>query len=261
MSTALMTDNWVLQDVANCLVNGLDDDQASTLIIDQARDVHEFRDVSGAGMQLETLIGFLGDIVLRDEILVDQKFGGGWVRHRELFSNLLNLGLLKTVDFLAHEDRLADPRREIVSVLCVTSSLKDIQKKNELAWAKKKQVVDEYVSQVLWGGAGMLSRSHVFEVAYSGHPARRRLFDQVLDPAARRDMVRETMDWTIAQRLRLYQSQNEAGKFTSIKMALPLVAIDVINEASDVRQLIPVAIQMREKYRSLREWLKAVQMG
>lgn len=261
MSTALMTDNWLLQNVASCLKNGLDDDQASLLVIDQPRDTHVYKDVSAAGMQLEALLSFVSDIVLRDEILVDQDFGGGWLKYKDLFSELLGSGLLRRVDFLSHEARLVEPREAMVSVLCTTSSLREAQKKNELAWAERKEVVDNYTSQVLWGGAGMLSRSHVFEVAYSGHPARKRLFDQVLNPVARRDIVSETLNWMISQRLRLFQSQNKVGKFTSVNMSLPLVAIDVINEASDISQLIPIAIQMREKHKKLREWLKAVQVA
>lgn len=261
MSTALMTDNWLLQNVASCLKNGLDNDQASVLVIDQPGDTHVYKDVSAAGMQLEALLSFIGDIVLRDEILVDQGFGEGWLKYKEVFSGLLDSGLLRRVDFLAHESRLTEPREAIVSILCATSSLKEIQKQNELAWAKRREVVDNYTSQVLWGGAGMLSRSHVFEVAYSGHPARRRLFEQVLNPVVRRDVVSETMDWMVTQRLRLFQSHNKVGKFTSVNMALPLVAIDVIHEAADISQLIPIAIQMREKHKKLREWLKAVQMA
>jgi len=261
MSTALMTDNWLLQNVASCLKNGLDSDQASVLVIDQPHDSHVYKDVSAAGMQLEALLSFIGDIVLRDEILVDQGFGEGWLKYKELFSGLLGAGLLRRVDFLAHEARLVEPRKAIVSVLCATSSLRETQRKNELAWAESKEVVDNYTSQVLWGGAGMLSRSHVFEVSYSGHPARKRLFEQVLNPVVRRDIVSETMNWTVSQRLRLFQSHNKVGKFTSVSMALPLVAIDVIHEAADLSQLIPVAIQMREKHKKLREWLKAVQMA
>ena len=261
MSTALMTDNWLLQNVASCLKEGLDEGRADVLVIDQPRDTHECKDVCSAGMQLESLLSFLGDIIFRDEILVDQKFGDGWLLHEELFSELLDSGLLRRVDFLAHEDRLAGPRREIASVLCVTSTLKGIHSKNEIGWTERHQVVDRYISQVLWGGAGMLSRSHVFEVAYSGHPTRRRLFEQVLDPVSRRDIVQETMNWVVSQRLRLFQSHTEVAKFTSVNIALPLVAIEIINEASDLSQLIPVAIQMREKYRKLRDWLKAIQMA
>ena len=257
--SALMIDNWLLQDVGRCLVDGLSADTSSEISVDHTRDTHVVKDVSGAGVQVEALLGVLSDLVLRDAILVDQKFTNTWAPKSATFNAATRQGLLRPVDFLARGDALKGPRQFMVDALCVTSSLRDVQLQNERSWKMGRGPKNPYMSQVVWGTAGMLSRSHVFEVPYQGHPLRRRLLEQAFGQSYRRDAVKEVVDWIAAKRLRLYEGQSGNGTVRQSAIALPNVAIDVINEAASVEQLVPVAMQLREKYRKMREWLKTVQ--
>lgn len=259
MATGMMIDNWTLQDLGTCLVDGLDEDTTSELAIDVLHDSHSYRDVCRSGVQLEALIGLLTDIVLRDAILVDQKFSGTWARYGGVFDAVTGPGLLRPVDFLVRGDELRGPTKAIVDSLCVTATLRDAQRENEQSWEKIGKVVNRYDSQVLWGTAGMLSRSHVFEVPYYGHPLRRRVLEQTLGPTRVKDAVKEIVDWMVSERLRVYEGQVRDVAVRRTLIVLPMVVVDVINEANDVSQLISVAVEIREKYRKLREWLRVVQ--
>lgn len=259
MATAMMTDNWTLQELGTCLSDGLEDGTSSEVVIDVLHDSHSYKAVSRGGIQLEALIGLLTDIILRDAILVDQKFASTWARHGGVFDPVTKPGLLRSVDFLLRGDELRGPTKAIVDSLCVTATLRDAQRENEQSWEKSGKVVNRYESQMLWGTAGMLSRSHVFEVPYYGHPMRRRVLEQTLGPTRVKDAVKEIMDWMVSERLRIYEGQFSDGAVRRTLIVLPMVVVDVINEANDVSQLISVAVEMREKHRKLREWLRVVQ--
>lgn len=259
MANQLIIDNWLLQDIGSCLSTGLTSHSASELVIEHSHDSHSFRDVPMAGVQVEALLEFLVDIVLRDSIIVDSAFTSAWLENESVFSLLLNQNLMRTFDLYAYEEQLTESRQYAVGQLCVTSTLKDAQLRNERSWAAKRIPDSQYMSQVIWGNAGMLSRSHVFEAPYSGHPLRKRLIEQTILRNPARDAITETFDWINEKRLRLFDIKNANGKQRTATLVLPPIAIEIINESKDITDLVSVAYQMRGKYTPLREWLKSVQ--
>jgi hypothetical protein len=259
MPTTVMIDNWTLQDIGRCLSTGLPNGEVSELVVHPNNRKHSFRQVNASGVNIEMLVGFLGDIVLRDSILVDQKFSGIWANYQRFFSSVEKDALMRPVDFLVRAEELRGPTKAVVDSLCVTSSLKRMQKENEESFKTFGSTKHPYESQVIWGTAGMLSRSHVFEVPYYGHPMRRRVMEQVFSPTWKSDATREVMNWIASERLRLYEGERTGGTVRWASLYLPLVVIEVVNNSSDIDQLIPTAVQLRDKYRELREWLRAVQ--
>jgi hypothetical protein len=259
MANTLIIDNWQLQDIGNVLANGLSADTASELVINPASDSHHVIDVPHGGVQIEALLALLVDIVLRESIVVDSKFAGSWEPFRVLFRDLINLGLIRPLDFGLHGDRLVEPTQYIVQKLCLTTSLKEVQRKNEESWSQRQEANDRYMSQVVWGTAGMLSRSHVFEAPYSGHPLRRRLLEQSMMTLRHSDEVGVFNEWVAMERIRLYETRTKDMIRRQALLVLPPIAVDVINESNAIHQLIPVALQHRDKYRKLREWLGEVQ--
>src|SRR5688572_20058261 len=109
--SALMIDNWLLQDLGQCVTEGLSDDTATQIEINPERGTHSFKDVPMAGVQLEALLGFLCDVILRDSILVDQRFVDTWSKTSSAFLPVTKVGLLRTVDFLERRDDLNEPRK------------------------------------------------------------------------------------------------------------------------------------------------------
>ncbi|MHB1140802.1 MAG: hypothetical protein ACYC1T_03445 [Sulfuricaulis sp.] len=259
MSSTLIIDNWLLQDIGGCLAQGLSAESSSELIIDRGAGSHSIKEVSFAGVQVEALLGLLVDIVLRDALIVDSDFTGTWEHRAHLFAPLLSQDLIRALPFRIHAERLREPTKLIVGKLCVTTSLREAQKRNEESWKLRKIEDDKYMSAVIWGSAGMLSRSHVFEAPYSGHPLRWRLLEQSIMTLDREDMVRKTNEWITSERLRLYEVSGVDTLQRQALLVLPPIAVEVINEARGIDDLISVAVQLREKYRKLREWLKTVQ--
>jgi hypothetical protein len=260
VSGKLLVDNWLLQDVGNAFEDGLNNEEYDELVIDRAANCHSIRSVPTAGVRIEALLCFLLEIVLRDTLYIDSNFVSAWEESKSHFDSLLRSGLLRAVPFSEHEHLLAEPRSLVVQQLCVTSTLKEEQRKNEESWRVHRRAQNPYMSAVIWGTAGMLSRSHVFEAPYSAHPLRRRVMEQTLKHSMRRDAVADTVSWIANERLRIFESPN--GGHSNGRQALitlPAMVIDIIEEARTAADLIPVAIQLREKYRAMRSWIQTVE--
>ena len=261
MPNGVILDNWSLQDIGECLANGLSLDYASEIAIDLDRDTHSFRDVSHAGVQIEALLDFLVDIVLQDSIYVDSAFTGTWQENEGFFMPVIESGLLQRVPFLGYETTLVRPREIVVSDLCVTKSLKRAQQDNEESWRLHGNAANRYMSALVWGTAGMLSRSHIFEAPYHPCPARKRLLEHTAIINPRRDAEREVMDWIDTERLRIFQIRSNHGTTRRATIVLPPIAVEIINEAYKPADLIPIAYQKRDQFRKVREWLKEIQHG
>lgn len=261
MGSALIIDNWLLQDIGNCLSHGLDPDSASEIVIDRQHNNHSVLDVSEAGVQLEALLGLLVDIVFRDSLVVDSGFVDSWAEHQTAFAPLLNSGLVRALPFKAHKDPLREARQFVLDRLCVTPSLRDEQRRNEESWAAGKGAANAYMSAVIWGTAGMLGRSHVYEAPYSGHPLRKRVIEQTILASPSRNSVSETVEWLAEERLRLFETKVKDGLQRTATLTLPPVAIEIIEESKDINQLIPVAYQLRDKYAKVREWMNSIQIA
>lgn len=259
MSSSLIIDNWLLQDVGGCLSFGLNDDVSSELVINRNEDTHSIKDVPSAGVQVEALLGLLADIVFRDSLIVDSDFTNTWEPYRELFSPLLTAGLVRDLPFRKHDNQLREPKRFALDQLCVTSTLRDAQQRNEESWRSSKRADNPYMSAVIWGAAGMLSRSHVFESPYSGHPLRKRLIEQVMLSSIKPDVVSEFQEWMMDERLRLFETRAKASTQRAAMVVLPPAVIEIIEESKNVSDLVTVAFQMRDKYRNIREWLRLIQ--
>lgn len=261
MPNGVILDNWALQDIGDCLANGPQPGDASEIIVDVRRDSHAFRSVPHAGLQIEALIDLLIDIVLQDAIYVDSAFTNTWQNTRAFFAPLLRPGLLRPMPFLEQEAALDQPRRILVESLCMTSSLRQAQRENEESWRIHRKAANQYMSALVWGAAGMLSRSHVFEAQYHGYPARKRLLEQADFISPHRDAAHELVDWIDSERLRIFQVRSGFGTARRATLVLPPIAVEIIDEAREPFELIGIAYQKRDKYRNIREWLKEIQLG
>ncbi|PKM42758.1 MAG: hypothetical protein CVV05_17350 [Gammaproteobacteria bacterium HGW-Gammaproteobacteria-1] len=72
-------------------------------------------------------------------------------------------------------------------------------------------------------------------------------------------MVKETVEWINTERLRLFETRARAETQRTARLTLPPIVNEIIEEARDVHQLIPIAYQMRDKYAAMREWMNTVQ--
>lgn len=164
--TGLLIDNWMLQDVNQALEKGLSDEGAGEIVIDLQNGTHDFHDIPHSVFQLDSLLSLLVNIVLGDQLTIDKDFTYVWENGHKSLKGLKKAGILLPFDFLSSEELIAEPRKTIVEELCVTKSILAVQRANERAWVERQVVEDDHMSSLVWGAAGYLARSHVYEIPY-----------------------------------------------------------------------------------------------
>lgn len=261
MSSGVIIDNWALQEIGAFLSQGPQDERSSEIKIDVRSDSHEFIGASRLGQQVEALFDLLVDVVLQDTIFVDSAFTNAWNETGGYFQPLVRPGLLRPFPFLDQEAALAEPRRLVVGEMCVTSSLRDIQRRNEESWREHGRAADPYMSALVWGTAGMLSRSHVFDAQYHACPQRKRLLEQVPLVSPRREAASELSEWLDTERLRIYQVTTPTRIARRATLVLPPIIAEIVAEVRTPGDLMRVAYQKRDDYRLVREWLREIQDG
>lgn len=255
MATRLLIDNWMLQDVNESLQEGLSSEPVGEIAINLQNGTHNFNFMPQAVIQIDALLALLVNIVLRDVLIVDINFTDVWKNGDESLVNLNRLGILNAIDFSSSEKSIAEPRKVIVDRLCITPSILAIQRENERVWNERRESGDKHMSQLVWGSAGYLARSHVYETPYLGCPFRQALIKQTEFAHSNRDAVRNMETIINTKRAKLFQSLSPDRTGTYAAFNLPPIALEVIGESKESSQLLPVALQMRDKYKSLRVWL------
>jgi hypothetical protein len=261
METKLLIDNWMLQDVNQALERGLSEDFSGEILIDTLNNSHDFNSMPHAVFQIDALLSLLTNIVLRDRLIVDGGFTYVWKNGHESLQTLRSMAIINLFDFLSSEELIAGPRKIIVDELCVTQSIRAVQRKNERLWEKRKESADKHMSQLVWGAAGYLARSHVYETPYLGCPFRQALIRQTKFVGVTGDAVRNVEYIINTKRAKLFQKLSLNRSSTYGTFNLPPVAIEVIGDSSEPGQLITVAVQLREKYKKLRTWLGEYQQA
>ncbi|MEO1244145.1 MAG: hypothetical protein AAFX56_00560 [Pseudomonadota bacterium] len=254
MTEHVIADNWTLQNVAELLNSGISEADASVIRI--AGGAHEYVDVLEGGVQTESLFDLLTDIVLRDQIIVDAAYADTWVGENECLGQLTKNGLLRQLSFLSNEEKFADVRDLIADRLCVTDSLKVDHSANVDSWTTRRENANPYLAAVLWGGAGMVARSWVFDSAYRPHPLRRRLFEAAKLFDGRADALGRLEEVVDESRLRLAKRTSSAALIYSMNVMLPPIPIRIIEDSTNPGDFVKVALQLRPEFKPLRDWLR-----
>jgi hypothetical protein len=255
----LITDNWTLQDVNELLVSGLSPTPVGQIAISKDKQSHTFTDVPHAVIQVDCLLTLLTNLVIYDELIVDQGFTDTWDQEHPQLSRLTSDSLVKPVLFDPNAETLAAVREEIVDKMAVTPSLKEAADENRKSWKLTGASADPHMSALLWGGAGMLARSHILSAPYFGHPFRRTLIKESGFLAARRDAWARTEKLVSAARTKMFRFRHSEIDGALASFNLPPIAVQVIEQATSVDDLLLSAIALRDKYAKLREWLSTYQ--
>ncbi len=255
----LITDNWTLQDVNELLVSGLSPEPVGQIVISKDKQSHTFTDVPHAVIQLDCLLALLTNLVIYDELIVDQGFMATWDQEHPQLSRLTGDSLVKPVLFDPNAETLVAVREEIVDRMAVTPSLKETADENRRSWKLTGAAADPHMSAVLWGGAGMLARSHILSAPYFGHPFRRTLIRESGFLAARRDAWARTEKVVSAARTQMFRFRHSEIDGALASFNLPPIAVQVIEQATSADELLLSAIALRDKYARLREWLSTYQ--
>jgi hypothetical protein len=257
MAQGVVADNWSLQDISTLFTEGLEDDFAGEIVL--SNGAHAYQPIRSAIIQTEALFDFLTDLVLRDEILVEEQYTNAWENVASPLLAAKQLGVVKAYPFLSEPEKIAGPRNVILNHICSTDSLKSAHQKNVEGWNSTRKTPDPLLSATLWGGAGMCARSFVYEKSYTPHPLRKRLFinSGFMLPAG--DALHQLTTFLNDKKISVSKKIFGNDSLYSAYVNIPALPIRIIQEATSAEQLISTALQMRNDFQSLRDWLKMFQ--
>ena len=170
-----------------------------------------------------------------------------------------DLCVVRAFPFLDDPEKIAGPRDRIIGYLCSTESLKEAQDENVKSWTRNGQVTDEALSATLWGGAGMCARSYVFEKSYTPHPLRKRFFINSGFMLPAEDALHQITTFLDDKKVHVTKKIYGNDYLYSAFINIPALPLRVIQESISVEQMISIALQMRNDFQELREWLKMFQ--
>jgi len=259
MGQRVIADNWSLQAVSELLTTGLDpeDNPGIAPLTDPAQAPQP---IPQAVIDIEALFDLLTDVVLRDQILVDDRFHDAWFGQGEPLNELARRSLIHPHGFLEHPERLETPRNEFLARLLLNETMSKEQSDNETAWDSDRTTPHRFTSQLVWGGAGMLARAFVYATPYTPHPLRRRLFQRVgvalpSPPTALGEFKQEIAK----HRHQLYPAAPTDDGVLGVNVVLPALPALVLRDASSLDDMFVVASQMRDRLSEVRAWLSQFQ--
>lgn len=250
-------DNWTLQNIGEFISEGFS--RHDLCVIEVGGNAHDETAISECIIQTEALFDVLTDIVLRETLVVDGEYAYTWESADSPIMILDQENLIRRKPFQNYVDDFEDLRTYLVDRMCVTASLKETHAENVASWNESGQAKDQYLSQLLWGGAGMVARSSTFGFPYSPHPLRRRLFLETglfFDGGFPHQEVQSCID---ENRLRLLKAGTSDSQSYSLRVLLPPIPVQVINESNSPSDLFKIAMQLRKDYAPLRGWLAEVE--
>lgn len=250
---SLLVDNWLLQDVANFFQGRLDHKPAHYLEINHAADSHHYRKGWAISSQVESVLSFVSELVLRDHITVDQGFAYAWVGQDDGLDSLMHTTLVRQRRLSDDWNRFKQRRRHIVSQLCVTNSLRSVQEEIEQDFAARRDARNPMHSQVVYGTAGNLARSALIGVPHLPHPLRKHVLMQT--SFSGRDAVVEVQGWIQRERTQLFERVMPGCALRAAHTTVAPIAVLALMEARDTSDLLRVALQLRDHHAPLREWL------
>ena len=257
MTTSALLDNWLLQDVAEVLVEGPASDTTALLAVDRDRDTHSDAPVPLAGVQVEALISLLVDVVIRDRLVVDQAFAHAWNSRESPLALLEQHGILEVREINARTPRALQARDSALRALCATSSMRSVQAQNVESFCRSGRSADEHFGAIVWGAAGNLGRSAEAELPYSPHPIRSHVLRQTAFriPSAGDEVV----SWLRQERVWVFARSAVEGQFRQAALVLPPFVVEIIDACSSTDDLLRVAIEARDRYAPLRQWVAEFQ--
>lgn len=261
MTQSVISDNWSLQDISDLLVNGMEDSSAHYIDVDTGSDTYSYKNVSAALIKTQALFDLITDIILRDQIIVEDRFIGAWARSASPLDQAQKEGIIRSYPFLLDYKKLVHPRNELTGRLCVTSGLKKDHEENIAGWKQTRHSPHALLAQVLWGGAGMLARGFVYEKGYTPHPVRRKFLVDTGIALHRDDAVQELTNVITEEKARVSAANRNSDELYSLKLSMPPLPLMVVREAKSAKDLITVAIELRKEYQDLRDWLGQYQLA
>jgi len=251
-SRALVIDNLLLQQVGETLTVGLTDDDRVEIAASDERG-YEVRAVPSPGVQIEELLQLLNAIVLTDELVVDAGSTSSWEDVAALFAPAMEARVLIPKPFSEARSEWLPIRKAVEEALAFSPKLSADFAEFRANW--KPGVNDPVFSTLMWGTAGMIARSQYLQKPYLSHPSRGRLIDLSRLAPHRSNAHEVVQRFITTERVKLFDRVTAGQKTRAATLNLPPLGLEVIAGSNDRYTLIRTAVQLRDKYRHLREWI------
>lgn len=256
MSHQHLLDNWTLQSAGELICNGLNGETCHELRFSTDGTDFAYTEAPYDVARFEALCQVLHQVVFADVLFVDDGYVDSWTEFAPLLK-LREQQILITKPFSALEEHWAPRREAMVEELCFCPAVRNRHQENVAGYAATGESPDQFLAQLVWGGAGMLARAEYFRLFYVPHPSRERLFAHARFLRGPEPAQVQLQSFVQSQRLRIHEQADGSGFFA--RLNLPAVAVEIINEAADLSDLLQVALQMRSQYKRLRTWLAEFQ--
>lgn len=256
MSTKVAIDNWSLQDIASLFWEGPDLD--NTNIIKVSDNSYSWDEIPRLYMQVQLLLNLLSDIVLRDELIVDEKFSATWEKSPAL-DKLHSKNIIQQIEYPKYDSDIILLKENLLKQLCITDDMMQTQKENEQSWEEFHEVPHRYFSQIVWGSAGIISSTAKLGIPYSPYPLRASLLEQTIYSQNRQDVVQDVVHWLTNEHSKIYENITPKVTNTYVKLSLSPFAVKIIEDTDSIDNLIINAIQYREYYSKIRKWISEYQ--
>jgi hypothetical protein len=256
MNGHVLIDNWTLQNAGELLAGVRSNTTAQELLISADSPAVQYAPIPQDIVALACLCQLVQTVVFADHLVTDADYASSWSDLPSI-TLLARNGLLTTKPFKAAEADWAPRREHMADLLCETPAVRAQHERNKRDYAATQQSSDPMLSQVLWGAAGLLARAEFAHLPYVPHPLRERLLLRSPFFARVGNARAKLTNFIEQQQLRLYRSVDCEALYGEVR--LPPVMVETLQATRRLEDLLPSALELRVKYRELRQWLNQLQ--
>jgi hypothetical protein len=252
MKGQILIDNWTLQNAGELLTGTRVNKTAQELITSAESPSVQYTSVLQDIVAMACVCQVVQTVVFADRLVTDADYSSSWSDLPPI-TMLARNGILTAKLFKAAEATWAPRREWMADALCESPAIRAQHERNKSDYAATQQSSDPMLAQVLWGAAGLLARAEFARIPYVPHPLRERLLMRSRFFAKGGDARATLMSFIEGEQLKLYRAAECEGLYGA--MRLPPVIVEVLQAASTLQDFLPAALELRGKYRELRQWL------
>lgn len=257
--TSTLTDNWLLQIVAENWTRAVDPSGDSTVMDVGADGALAFVQAPAGALQLLAVSDLLEQLVFADSILVLAGWLDPWRGRSTELDLLLSARIIR--EFSSDHELLRDNHGRYLDSVC---SLRSVAEEHQASMEAWQRGVPRWSGQVINGTAHYLAIAEATNRSYWPHPARARFLRRTLygNPAARAPLVASLENMVSESRVRLQRALGHEMSVLKLSYALPSVAVLCFAEAREDVTPFHVAMQLREDpaFRALRDSLNSASL-
>ena len=253
----LLIDNWTLQEIAFLLKEGVDDETADKIIYGSRKKSKTIK-VPHSAIKLESFFKLLTEIITSEQLIVDIEFQHVWKKDVKPLDFLHEKELISTINFEKSE-YFVNFRESLVENFNLP---KDLEKKHKAIvayWNKHQKSKDDFLSPLIWGTAGNITRGSINDLSYSPHPIRAAFLQ--CTPFSNKKLVasEEVINIIKQKRVEVIKRAYENSNFNIGMININPIIIEIIESSSSINNMVTVALQMRKEYQKFRKFIAKYQ--